>query len=199
MRPEGAARMVGWWLGHRRRFYQNLGDSLPALDQPAHDYLAVRLMETSLERHLPPPWRLAFEGPGGRVWENPQALSLFFMPRLVERVEDLDDAQQAAMRADDLAAAAWIAAGSWPGAAAAQPGGTSTGPGARPSVTAQDGRVLARRPRTNGFDLDVASASGGLVASSVSYAADWQGNPHGRARPVPPVRGHAGVPRRALP
>src|SRR5258708_16762207 len=199
MRPEDAARIVGWWLGHRRRFYQNIGDSLPALDQAAHDFLAVRFMETSLERHLPPPWRLAFEGPGGRVWENPQALSLFFMPRLVERVEDLDDAQQAAMRADDLAAAAWIAAGSWPGAAAAQPGGTSTGPGARPSVTAQDGRVLALRPRSNGFDLDVASASGGLVASSVSYAADWQVILDRRERPVPAVEVNRGVLRLALP
>src|SRR5205807_2623696 len=109
MRPEDAARMVGWWLGHRRRFYQNIGDSLPALDQPAHDFLAVRYMETAHERVLPPPWRLAFEGKGGRVWENPEALPLFFMPRTVERFADLAEAQRAAMHDDDFQQTAQLA------------------------------------------------------------------------------------------
>lgn len=176
MRPEDAARMVGWWLGHRRRFYQNIGDSLPALDQAAHDFLAVRYLETSHERALPPPWRLAFAGKGGRVWENPQALSLFSMPRSVERVEDLDDAQQSAMRADDLAAVAWVA-------------GRPAGP---QGASSQDGRVLGVRPRSNGFDLDVASASGGLVTSSVSYAADWQVRIDSQERPAPAIEVNGG-------
>ncbi|HEY0781692.1 MAG TPA: hypothetical protein VGE98_04490, partial [Thermoanaerobaculia bacterium] len=73
MRPEGAARMVGWWFGHKRHFYQNIGDSLRNLNQPAHDYLAVRFMLTAHERRLPPPWRPVFDAQGGRVWENPDA------------------------------------------------------------------------------------------------------------------------------
>jgi hypothetical protein len=155
MRPEDAARMVGWWLGHRRRFYQNIGDSLPVPNQAAHDFLAVRFLSTAHERGLPPPWQLALEGRGGRVWENPQALPLFFMPRSIERCDSLAAAQQAAMQNDDFR----------------QRGLTTEG---EPGIHAQDGQVRGIRPRSNGFDLDLDSSSGGLVVSSVSYATGWQ-------------------------
>jgi hypothetical protein len=170
MRPEDAARMVGWWLGHRRRFYQNIGDSLPAPGQAAHDFLAVRFMGTAHERGLPPPWRLVFEGKGGRVWENPQALPLFFMPRTVEPSVDLDETQRAAMRCDDFQETAQVVGG--------------------PAATLpQAGQVLDVVPRSNGFDLAVDSATGGLVVSSVSYAPDWQARSGGRDQPAVEVDG----------
>jgi len=190
MRPEDPARMVGWWLGHRRRFYQNIGDSLPAPNQAAHDFLAVRFMETSHERDLPPPWRLVFEGKGGRVWENPQALPLFFMPRALEPCADLGGAQRAAMRNDDFAAAAQVigeaaaAGGGAPATAAAgtPPAGPEAGsaPAARTpgagvaAAREQAGQVRDIRPRSNGFDLAVATPTGGVVVSSVSYSPDWR-------------------------
>ncbi|HVR07630.1 MAG TPA: hypothetical protein VMW75_06235 [Thermoanaerobaculia bacterium] len=186
MRPEDAARMVGWWLGHRRRFYQNIGETLPAPDQAAHDFLAVRFMGTSHERGLPPPWRLVFEGKGGRVWENPEALPLFFMPRTVETFADLAAAQGAAMHGDDFQDAALVAAGAiasagtHPGPASIGAGLPSTGAGpassgaAVPPAGPQAGEVRDIVPRGNGFDLAVDTATGGLVVSSVSYAPGWQ-------------------------
>jgi hypothetical protein len=195
MRPEDAARMVGWWLGHRRRFYQNIGETLAVPNQAAHDFLAVRFLSTSHERELPPPWRLAIEGSGGRVWENPRALPLFFMPRAVERQADLDSAQRAAMKHEDFAATVFVAGGEPGGEPGAEPGGTSAGtpggesagppggpsrgnPGGESAGASgdrpQDGRVRAIRPLSNGFDLEVESATGGLVASSVSYVRDWK-------------------------
>jgi hypothetical protein len=173
MRPEDAARMVGWWLGHRRRFYQNIGDSLPELDGAAHDFLAVRWLETSHERTLPPPWRLAFEGGGGRVWENPRALPLFFMPRSVVTFGDLPTAQRAAMHADDFQEEVQVVA------AAADAG----------EPAPQTGRVSGIRTRSNGFDLEVETPSGGVVASSVSYAPEWRAAIGDAEQPVVEVNG----------
>jgi Bacterial membrane protein YfhO len=184
MRPEDAARMVGWWLGHRRRFYQNIGDSLPVLDQAAHDFLAVRYLETAHERVLPPPWRLVFEGKGGRVWENPAALPLFFMPRTIERFADLAEAQRAAMHDDDFLETAQLVAAAAPG------GGGAGGAGSGEAVTRpQDGRVGDIRVRSNGFDLAVDSAAGGIVASSVSYAPEWRATVGGREEPAVEIDG----------
>ncbi len=187
MRPEDAARMVGWWLGHRRRFYQNIGDSLPVLDQAAHDFLAVRYLETAHERVLPPPWRLVFEGKGGRVWENPAALPLFFMPRTIERFADLAEAHRAAMQDDDFRETAQLVAAAAPGG-----GGTGGDSGAGAGESAdrtQNGRVGDIRVRSNGFDLAVDSAAGGIVASSVSYAPEWRATVGGREEPAVEIDG----------
>jgi len=188
MRPEDAARMVGWWLGHRRRFYQNIGDSLPALDQPAHDFLAVRYMETAHERSLPPPWRLAFEGKGGRVWENPEALPLFFVPRTIERFTDLAEAQRAAMHNDDFQETAQLGGSEETGGAGGVPASGAAGAGDAASRP-QEGRVRDIRVRGNGFDLAVDSAAGGIVASSVSYAPEWRATIGGREQPAVEVDG----------
>lgn len=200
MRPEDAARMVGWWLGHRRRFYQNIGDSLPVLDQAAHDFLAVRYMETAHERVLPPPWRLVFAGKGGRVWENPASLPLFFMPRTVERFADLAEAQRAAMHDDDFQETAQLVgagaigpAGPAPpsseAAAGAAPAAPTSGVGGDAATRPQDGRVRDIRVRSNGFDLAVDSAAGGIVASSVSYAPEWRATVGGREQPAVEIDG----------
>ncbi|HXO18419.1 MAG TPA: YfhO family protein [Thermoanaerobaculia bacterium] len=170
MRPEDAARMVGWWLGRRRHFYQMVGDSLPAPDPAAHDYLAVRYLATSHQRDLPPPWRRVFEGRGGRVWENPQALPLFFLPRTVERAASLADAQRAAMGNDDFQEIAWA---------------TDGPPGVRP----QTGQVHDLRALSNGFDLGVDTPTGGVVVSSVSYTSGWEVRVGDRGWPAVEVNG----------
>ena len=41
--------------------------------------------------------------------------------------------------------------------------------------------MSALRPRGNGFDLEVETTTGGLVASSVSYSRGWQVRAGGRA------------------
>jgi Bacterial membrane protein YfhO len=176
MRPEDAARMVGWWLGRKRRFYQNIGDTRPHLDQAAHDFLAVRYLTTSHQRGLPPPWRLAFEGAGGRVWENPRALPLFFVPRSVRRAADAGEARDEAMAGDDLSATAWIGGGRGVAAAASE-------------TVHQEGQATAIRPRNNGFDLEVDTPTGGLVASSVSFTRGWQVAIGGRSLPAIEVDG----------
>jgi len=43
-------------------------------------YLAVRYRLLPKRRQLPPPWQAVFHGPGGWIWENPQAQPLFFLP-----------------------------------------------------------------------------------------------------------------------
>jgi hypothetical protein len=167
MRPHDAARLVGWWLGRRYRFYQNIPDALGHIRQPGHDFLAIRFLATSHERELPAPWHRVFEGTGGRVWENPRALPLFFMPRTVAAIEEPRRELRVAMKAGEEGDFAEV-------------GLTERGP----DVPAQDGRVGAIRPRSNGFDLDVETASGGLVVSSVSYASGWVIETGGRELPA---------------
>ncbi|HVT60085.1 MAG TPA: YfhO family protein [Thermoanaerobaculia bacterium] len=171
-RPDDAARLVAWWLAHRSHFYQNITDSLKKINQPARDYLAIRFLSTSHERELPPPWRLAFEGKGGKVWENPQALPLFFMPRTIVGFEQFRRARRAAMEVGE--------AGDFRAV-----GLTTEAQG----VSSQDGRVSAIRPRSNGFDLQVETASGGLVVSSVSYTSGWEIGAGGRRLRVVEVNG----------
>jgi hypothetical protein len=168
MRPEHAAHMVGWWLGHRRRFYQNISDSLRNLNDAAHDYLAVRYMGTSHERALPKPWKLLFDGQGGRIWENPDALPLFFVPTTKAKADSLEAAQQASMRNEDFSETVW----------------SSTSP-----AGPQNGKVATIATANNGFDLTLDVPQPALVASSVSYTHGWQVEVDGRPAPVVEVNG----------
>jgi len=43
-------------------------------------YLGVRYRLLPKRRQLPPPWQPVFHGPGGWIWENPQAQPLFVLP-----------------------------------------------------------------------------------------------------------------------
>jgi hypothetical protein len=43
-------------------------------------YLGVRYRLLPKRRQLPPPWQPVFQGPGGWIWENPQAQPLFVLP-----------------------------------------------------------------------------------------------------------------------
>jgi hypothetical protein len=48
-------------------------------------YLGVRYRLLPKRRQLPAPWQPVFHGPGGWVWENPQAQSLFVLPEGIVR------------------------------------------------------------------------------------------------------------------
>lgn len=152
MRPERAARVLAWRLGHQRRFFEIVEASPGIRDQGFQDYLGVRFALTGHDEELPTPWRLAFEGAGGRVWQNPQAMPLFFVPDTMHFYEQPDAALQAALELQDFRA-----------------DGIAAGTGA----AHQEGRVRQVRPTSNGFDMTVESTNGAIVVSSVSYAADW--------------------------
>ncbi|MBW8877933.1 MAG: YfhO family protein [Acidobacteria bacterium] len=70
MQPLDSARFVNERL--------RSGDGTQRL--AAESYLGVRYRLLPKRRSLPPPWRPVFPGPGGWVWENPQARPLFFRP-----------------------------------------------------------------------------------------------------------------------
>src|SRR5262249_18615905 len=142
--PFAAARFV------RRRL--QLGHELA--DTAALSYLGVRFALTAHRHRLHPPWRPVWEDQGGKVWENPEALPLFFLPRHLVRAAGEEAIRLAPANPDfrDLGVAA----------------------GSPAAPAAQDGEVTAIRPRSNGFDLDVRSASGGTVVSSVSSAPGWR-------------------------
>jgi len=131
----------------------------------------VRYLLTRHRRRLPRPWRPVFNGVGGKVWENPAPLPLFYMPATVERVPQPWTMLEKALAIEDFAAATVV----------------EVGPAGPP--VAQEGRVRIAKVRANGFDLDVESPMGGLVASSVSSVRGWRLLGEGGEAPVLRVNG----------
>jgi hypothetical protein len=165
LRPGAAAHIVA----ERLRAGQPAGDALQLgrpYDQPGLDFLAVRFLLLGHDRSLRPPWRLVFDGVGGRVWENPRALPLFFMPRRLVRVATAEEAASASREIADFADLGIVA---------------DAVPEPLPCQTA--GEVHGIRARSNGFDLRVISG-GGIVVSSVSYDPAWKVEIDRRAAPV---------------
>ena len=132
------------------------GRRFPRHLDPRFDELGVRYMLTRHRRHLPRPWRVVFNGIGGKVWRNPDPLPLFHMPTAFHRVPDPSLAVKATLAIPDLAALSVANAG---------PAGPPAG---------QEGRVRIAKVRANGFDLEVETRTGGLVVSSVSYSRGWR-------------------------
>jgi hypothetical protein len=153
MRPSAAARVVAQCLGDGPEVHDQLELTRDA-DGPCLDFLAVRFLLLRHEREAPAPWRPVFSGVGGRVWENPRALPLFFMPR------------RTVLAAGDEAALVVAAPGRGLADRVVVRGGGAGG--------GQAGEVPTIRARSNGFDLEVRSPTGGTVASSVSYAPGWR-------------------------
>lgn len=118
------------------------------------DHLGVRYILARHRRRLPRPWRPVFNGVGGRVWANPGALPLFFMPAGTERVPEPGEALERTLANPDFRASAVV---------------ESPGPG-----TVQEGTVSIEGVSANGFNLEVESRTGGLVASSVSHTGGWR-------------------------
>jgi hypothetical protein len=157
MHPFGSARFV------RRR----LLSEDPELRHGAESFLAVRYKLVKHRQSLPPPWRPVFNDVGGRVWENPDALPLFFLPRRFQWGDE--DGVLAAML-------------SWRGVKDFRELGVAQG---KPGPAGdQEGVVQAIRAGTGRFDLVVDSATGGVVVSSVSYSPGWMAEIDGRRSPM---------------
>jgi len=150
MHPAGSSRFV-----HRRLRPE---DEDKERRRSTEDYLAVRYCLTHHRQHLPPPWQPAFNDVGGRIWENPGALPLFFMPRSFERLKDADQV--------------WNLILSWQAIQDFRELGVAAG-GTGPPVP-QQGAVKSIRAGSNRFDLATESATGGVVVSSVTYVPGWQ-------------------------
>jgi hypothetical protein len=153
-RPARAARFVGERLAGA--YVPGAQVRLPAkwLDQGTLDYLGVRFLLTRHSRQLPPPWQLTFDGEGGRVWENPDALPLFFFPRRREALSDADGALRRALEVPDFRALGIVEA-------------------EVPASSAQQGSVTSVTGGSGRYELAVSSRSGGLVVSSASYTPGW--------------------------
>lgn len=157
MRPADAALVAG--RGFLPRF--KVGRELrmetrrfPVHAQRMFDYLGVRYLLARHQRRVPPPWEPAWNDTGGRVWRNPRALPLFFLPAAASRAPE-EKALETALANRDFAASG-VAEGT---PAASRP---------------QSGMVRIERTLPNGFDLEVATATGGLVVSSVAFADGWR-------------------------
>ena len=170
MRPAAAARMVRQVLEPADRQVPPILQIRPDVPQAWQDYLGVRYFLTRHRRHLPPPWEAVFDDQGGKVWRNREALPLFFMPKAAA-LAPRDEAVRRALANPDFAALGFVE------------GGAVSPP--RP----QQGTVALRRVLPNGFDLQIASPTGGLVTSSVSDASGWRLEIDGRAVPLHRVNG----------
>jgi len=162
-------------------------------DVAAHAYLGVRYMLTRHRRKwLPAPWQRVYRHQGGRVWENPAALPLFFVPETVDRVpwSDEDTTRVAGgpvlervMPIRDFARHAVVEIGE------EEEGerGTARRPTQEDATRRGDVRITGLFG--NRFDLAVASPTGGLVVSSVSHDPGWRVRVDGE--PVPLLRANS--------
>jgi hypothetical protein len=179
MQPAAAARVIG--ASFRPHYRVGRPITLPPgrLPQPLLDYLGVRYLLLRHHAEPGPPWQPVWNGEGGRIWLNPAALPLFFFPHRIRPAPDAASAAAAALANPDFAALASFE----PPAALA--------PVELPAAAAeQQGTATLRRLTANGFVLDLDSAGGGLVASSVSHAAGWRVTLDGR--PGLPLRVNGG-------
>jgi|HubBroStandDraft_3_1064219.scaffolds.fasta_scaffold00245_3 hypothetical protein len=177
MRPAAPFRLLLRRLAHGKDLPQIVlfsGHRFDRLDQGILDFLGVRFVLLRHRKSLPEPWRIAFDGTGGRIWENPEALPLFFMPRHFRWLAEQADAAREVEALDDFAEL-----------------GYGVDPGARRprEDPPRSGAVPEIRPKSNGFDLRSVSATGGMMASSVSYDRGWRVRIDGRAAPVLEVDG----------
>jgi hypothetical protein len=175
---------------------------------PFLSYLGVRYVLTRHGELLAPPWLPAWEGRGGKLWRNPEALPLVFMPRSWRAARDASDALAATLANADFGAGA--VAELTPGAAAAPlpalspplrsppaPEATAASPAGAASAGTplamgeasgarrwQQGQVVLRTLSGNGLEADLASPIGGLVASSISFSRSWRLSVDGDEAPV---------------
>jgi hypothetical protein len=219
MQPARATLVVGRVLRERYRIGQPLLLRQRPYPVPFLGYLGVRCMLTRHLTELFPPWEEAWDGQGGKLWRNPEALPLFFMPAAWRPARDPGDALLATVANQDFAASAVAEPGEvldptggtgGPTGGDGLTGGGPTGGGRRiggpgpialpgragvqaaspADVRRQAGRVWLRRLHANGFELDAGGATGGLVVSSVTFCRGWRLTLDGR--PAALLRVNAG-------
>jgi Bacterial membrane protein YfhO len=204
MQPAAAARVVGGGFHPLYRVGRPIFMTRRRMPQALLDYLGVRYLLLGHRVTLGRPWEVAWDGEGGRIWRNPDALPLFFVPARVQPVPDLLTGAASALANADFATLAAIESGgvesdageSNAGEAPAQAppmtparvGPAATGGFA--TATLQRGRAELRRLTANGFVLGVDSPTGCIVVSSVSHAAGWHVAVDGR--PVRALRVNGG-------
>jgi hypothetical protein len=184
MQPARATFVVGRVFRERYRIGQPMLLLHRPYPVPFLGYLGVRLMLTRHHAELFPPWEEAWDGQGGKLWRNPEALPLFFMPAAWRPARDPRDALLATVANQDFAASAVAELGEVleigggrqigsPGLIA--PSGAAGAQAPLPAdVRRQAGRVQLRRLHANGFELDAGGATGGLVVSSVTFCRGWR-------------------------
>ncbi|MBV8199151.1 MAG: YfhO family protein [Acidobacteria bacterium] len=144
-------------------------------DQTFLNYLGVRHFLAPHGEALPAPWQKVFEGVGGAVWRNPHALPPFIFPKRLRRLPDRGAALAAAMTSERLRTVAVTC-------------------DAAVDTAEQQGEVSGIQALANGFDLAVSSPTGGVVASSVSFATGWRATAGGKpARVVEVNAGFLGI------
>jgi hypothetical protein len=211
MQPARATLVVGRAFRERYRLGRPMLLMQRPYPVPFLGYLGVRYMLTRHRAELFPPWEEAWDGQGGKLWRNPAALPLFFMPAAWRPARDPRDALLATVANEDFAASAVaelgevLDIGGGPGGGAPIDGGGqvagSSGPigpaggtGARAAPPAdvhrQAGRVQLRRFHANGFELEAGGATRGLVVSSVTFCRGWRLTLEGR--PATLLRVNAG-------
>ena len=175
MQPARATLVVGRVFSQRYRIGQPMLLLQRPYPVPFLGYLGVRFMLTRHRAELFPPWEEAWDGQGGKLWRNPEALPLFFMPAAWRPAHDARDALRATVANQDFAASAVTELGEIlePGGAAARAAPPQAAP-PPPDVHPQAGRVQLRRLDANGFELEAGGATGGLVVSSVTFCRGWR-------------------------
>jgi hypothetical protein len=155
MLPARASLIVGRAIQRRYRIDQPLYLVLQDRRPPLLDYLGVRYLLLRRRAHLPSPWRVVWEEPGQSLWRNDRAMDLFFMPAAAVVAASWSATLPQVLRNPDFRRVALLER---------EIGGLP--------ITAR-GDVTAIEPHANGFDLALRSTTGGLVASSVSFAPGW--------------------------
>ncbi len=220
MQPARATLVVGRVFRQRYRIGQPMLLMERPYPVPFLGYLGVRFMLTRHRAELFPPWEEAWDGPGGKLWRNPEALPLFFMPASWRPAHDPRDALRATQANQDFAASAVAELGEVletgggsqdrgpagaglmgggpigggrqaGGSGPIGPAGAAAAQAAPPAdVHRQAGRVQLRRLHANGFELEAGGATGGLVVSSVTFCRGWRLTLDGR--PAALLRVNAG-------
>jgi hypothetical protein len=176
MQPARATLVVGRAFRPRYRLGQPMRIVRRPFPVPFLSYLGVRFILTRHREELYPPWQEAWDGQGGKLWRNPQALPLFFAPAAWRQARDADDAMASTLANEDFAAAAVVEAGPSAGALSSF-NSRATKPASSPAGGAPASRLRLRRAGDNDFELAAAGPAadpGGLVASSVTFDRGWR-------------------------
>jgi len=156
-RPMAAARFVALRLAGKYFPGGQVRQEAGEYDVAAHRYLGVRYLLTRHRRTwVAAPWQRVYRDQGGRIWEHPETLPLFFFPREVEPVQNAKQALERALEIGDFGRTA-VVEGLEPPAAG------------RP----QEGTARIVDLGANRFRLRVAGG-GGVLVSSVSDDSGWR-------------------------